>query len=117
MPPPADSARIRSILDSAYGIQLETMEPGERGTVAETWVVRSRQGSFFVKAVPVGRYSDLLERSLPSQVRLWDAGFTQMSRPIPATSGALSTPLDGHLVVVYDLVDGIATNDYPFEPY
>lgn len=113
----ADALRIRSSLSGAYGIRVETMEPGARGTVAETWVVTSPQGAFFVKAVPVGRHSALLEHSVPIQQRLWDAGYTQMNRPIPTSSGALTVALEPHILVVYELVDGVSTHDYPLEPY
>ena len=66
-----------------------------------------------MKAVPVGRYSIALERSIVTQVRLWEAGFRQMARPIPATDGSLTTPLGDHVIVAYDCIDGVATSEYP----
>ena len=113
----ADGTRLISLLSDAYGIQVDNLEPGERGTVAETWVVASPVGRFFVKSVPVGRYSTLLGRAVPIQARLWDAGYIQMNRPIATTSGTLTVEMGTHILVVYDCIDGVATNDYPFEPY
>lgn len=108
---------IRSILAADHDLEVDRVVPDERGTVAETWVATCRDGRRFVKVVPIGRDSPALERSLPLQVRLSNAGFTAMARPIPVVGGALAVRRDEHVVVVFEWIDGLATHDYPFEAY
>jgi len=117
MPRPADPALVKAVLGDAYGLDVEAMEPGGRGTVAETWIVHADGVSRFVKAIPTGRASAPVERSIPLQARLWDAGFTSMARPVATTDGRLSAVAGDHTVVVHDLIDGVATADYPFDAY
>ena len=93
------------------------MQPGDRGTVAETWIVRAGDLSRFVKAIPTGRASVPVERSMPLQARLWDAGFTSMARPVATTDGRLTTVAGDHTVVVHELIDGVATADVPFDAF
>ena len=112
-----DPDAIRSLLAADHGIDAGDVVPGERGTVAETWVASGPRGRWFVKVVPIGRDSPALERSLPVQDRLWSVGFRQMARPVAAVDGSLSVRRGGHVVAVFDWIDGVATQDYPFDAY
>ncbi len=96
---------------------VQSLEPAARGTVAQTWIAHSLEAAFFVKAVPIGRYSGLLERAVPIQHRLWRAGFSQMGPPIPTRSGALTFPLGDHILAVYAVVPGFVSFDFPVEPF
>jgi spectinomycin phosphotransferase len=109
------TVELAALLERAYGLVADSIEVGERGTVAQTWVVRSRDAQRFVKLIPESRYSVNLEAGLPVQLALRDAGITEVPRPITSVDGRLSIRTDGALLAVYEYVNARHTRDFPLE--
>jgi spectinomycin phosphotransferase len=91
--------------------------PGARGTVAETFDVQAASGRFFVKLVPISRYSVNIERALPVQRELHALGVRWINVPVPGLSGALSVRLADKLLIVFEFIDAEWTREPPFEAY
>jgi spectinomycin phosphotransferase len=109
--------RLTSLLRRRYGVVATSIAPGERGTVAETYVVQTADARYFAKLVPFSRYADGLEMSLPIHRALAEAGIDSIGRPIATLDGDLLVRLERHFLVVLEFLDGVWTEDYPFEPF
>lgn len=109
-----DRRRLASLLRRHYDIDATSIAPGERGTVAETYVVRTADARFFAKLVRHSRYADGLDTALPIHHALAEAGIDSIGRPIATLDGDLLVRLERHLLVVLEFLDGVWTEDYPF---
>jgi hypothetical protein len=92
------SRELSGHLQSHYGIETTSIRPGVRGFVAETYVVEAADATYFVKYIPISRYSVNVEAGLSIQEELYEGGIEQMSRPVPTASGDLSVRLPDRLL-------------------
>jgi hypothetical protein len=100
--------RLASLLSSRYGLAVERIEPAPRGWTGETWFAMTREGTrYFVKVYPRDRLPPTALPGLPVLAELHRLGLNQVSRPIPATDGALHVALGETTVVVFTCVDGV----------
>jgi len=115
--PPPSGLDVEPLLRRHYGLEPTAVRPGERGYVAETWVVETADEMYFAKLIPISRYSTNIVAALPVQKELHDGGLREMSYPIPTLDGGLSATLENHILVVNNFIDAEWTFDYPFKPF
>ena len=98
--------QVTTLLTSRYGLAVAQIEPAPRGWTGETYAATTRDGArVFVKVYPKDRLPPTAAAALPVLVELHQLGLTQISRPIPATSGALHERIGDDLVVVFEYLD------------
>jgi len=109
--------KLEEILAQHYGFTIRNITPGPRGFVATTYIIDTLDARYFAKVVKVSRYSANIEAGLPVLQELRAAGIDQINYPIPAKDGCLSMTFEGHMLVVYNFIEGEWTFDYDFEAY
>lgn len=98
--------QVAALLRSRYGLAVERVEPAPRGWIGETYAVTMQDGSrVFVKVYPKDRLPRTAAPALPALAELHRLGLTDVSRPIPSTSGALHERLGDDLLVVFAYLD------------
>ncbi len=94
------------LLRNRYGLDVERLEAAPRGWTGETYAATTRDGArYFVKVYPRDRLPPTAVPALPVLAELHCVGLSEVSRPIPATSGALYERLGDDLAVVFAYLD------------
>src|SRR5215207_2274947 len=116
----ADRAALEELILREYGITPETIVPGPRGWVGETYIVTTGNGRrVFAKLLPTdGHFVGRLD-SLPVLEELHARGITTVSRPLRTHGGSLTAHLTGQTLILFDYIAGRASNQggYDFAAY
>lgn len=108
---------IAAALTQHYGLQDVTLQPAERGFVAETYHVQAGGQQYFAKHTRNGRYSRYLPTALPALRELHENGMTGISYPIPARDGRLMIEVNNRPFFLLNYIDAAWTFDYPQADY
>src|SRR5207253_259906 len=104
-----------ALLRDRHGLVVERLDPAPRGWTGETYAAIARGGArYFVKLYPRDRLPPTAAAALPALAELHRLGMAEVSRPVPATDGALHAWLGDDLVAVFDYLDAARVVPFPF---
>ncbi len=108
-------AELSQAIETAYGIEIATLEDAERGYYGETWKITATGGVYFAKLVTDPYHAARYVRSFPIVVEMNRQGIDFISRVILAVDGRLYLRFRGYPLGLFAFVEGRHTEDYAVE--
>jgi spectinomycin phosphotransferase len=95
-----------SKIESGYNLQLTNLKNAPRGFVAQTYFAQTQNGNIFIKIIPKGKFTTLIEQSSKAQNQL-ATHFKFIQSIISNKSGNLVEDWGDSIIVIYPKIEGV----------
>jgi len=102
----------RQLITDRYGLQITQVTEAPRQFVAETWFITAGSNRYFVKVVDKPIFIPEIIRSLPVLDAMHNAGLKRISHPIKTVDGELAIMDQTTLIVLYNAIDAVQSEEY-----
>jgi len=107
-----DPQRIARLVASRYACAVARIEAAPRGWTGETYAVTTAAGArLFAKHIRADRLPPATLPALPVLDALHRAGVRGLTAPVPSATGALYEEVEDGVLVLFEHIDGVQTDD------